>query len=80
MLGCAVLGAIVGCRRARRPIGVEPLVQLLLTLALVRYASQQLSGEPLLAGLAFGLAALLIAALVASRLARRRLRRIAAGR
>ena len=46
VLGCAVLGAIVGCRRARRPIGVEPLVQLLLTLALARYAAQQLHGKP----------------------------------
>ena len=69
VLGCAVLGAMVGCRRARRSIGVEPLVQLLLSLALVRYGSHQLSGEPVLAGLALGVAALLIAAIVGSRLA-----------
>lgn len=80
VLGCAALGAVVGCRRARRSIGVEPLVQLLLTLALVRYGSHQLSGEPVVAGLALGIAGLLIAAFVASRLLRRRRRRIAAGR
>ena len=80
VLGCAALGAIVGCRRARRSIGVEPLVQLLLSLALARYGSHVLSGEPVVAGLALGVAGLLIAALVGSRLLRRRLRRIAAGR
>jgi hypothetical protein len=72
VLGCAVLGAMVGCRRARRSIGVEPLVQLLVSLALVRYGSHELSGEPVVAGLALGVAALLIAAIVGSRTARAR--------
>jgi hypothetical protein len=69
-----------GVAAARRSIGVEPLVQLLVSLALVRYGSHELSGEPVVAGLALGVAALLIAAIVGSRLLSRRLRRMAAGR
>jgi hypothetical protein len=77
VLACAVVGAFVGCRNAQRSIGAEPLVQLLLSLLLLRYGSYQLSGDPIVAGLALGLAAVLIAAIVVSWLLRRRARRTA---
>ena len=80
VLGCAVLGVMVGCRCARRSMAAEPLVQLLLSLALVRFGIGELSDEPVVAGLALGVAVVLIAAIVGSRLLRRRRRGMAAGR
>ena len=67
----------MGCRNAQRSIGAEPLVQLLLSLLLLRYGSYQLSGDPIVAGPALGLAAVLIASIVVSWLLRRRARRTA---
>ena len=75
VLACAVVGALVGCRHAQRSIGAEPLVQLLLSLLLLRYGSYQVGSDPIVAGLALGLAAVLIAAIVVSWLLRRRARR-----
>jgi len=66
-----------GAASISRSFGAEPLVQLLLSLMLLRYGSYQLSGGPVVAGLALGVAAILIAALVVSRLRRWRLRRMA---
>ena len=77
VLACAVVGALVGCRHAQRSIGAEPLVQLLLSLLLLRYGSYQVGSDPIVAGLALGLAVVLIAAIVVSWLLRRRARRTA---
>jgi uncharacterized membrane protein YccC len=77
VLACAAVGAFVGCRHAQRSIGAEPLVQLLLSLVLLRYGSYQLSSDPIVAGLALGLAAVLIAAIVVSWVLHRRAKRTA---
>lgn len=77
VLACAAAGALVGCRHAQRSIGAEPLVQLLLSLVLLRYGSYQLSRDPIVAGLALGLAAVLIVAIVVSWVLPRRARRTA---
>lgn len=75
VLASASLGAIAGCWHARRSIVADPLVQLLLALAILRYGAYELSHGPVVAGTALAVGTLLVVSIVVSWLRRRRLRR-----